>query len=303
MSGSSPDSLTGFVNLWKPEDMTSSDAVCIVRGVLSRVIGGRQKAGHLGTLDPLARGVLPIALGKATGLFDLLAFKTKRYTAQFTFGSATDTLDRGGKTVSSGGYIPSREEIEAVLPRFVGETEQIPPAYSAKSVDGKRAYAYARQGIEPQLPPKRVNVSSFVLVGGKEGVYDFEIECGGGTYIRALARDVAAALGTTAYMSALTRTQSGPFTAQNAVGLDDFRSDPEMYVLPACFALSAYPEIGLNADETAKILNGIRVTPSMSMSGGATEVTGNLFRVNSAVGSLLGVGEYTKDGLRLKIRL
>ena len=97
MRGSSPDSLTGFVNLAKPANMTSSDAVCIVRGVLSRIIGGKQKTGHMGTLDPLAEGVLPVALGKATRLFDVLAFKTKQYTAEFTFGKATDTLDRGGK--------------------------------------------------------------------------------------------------------------------------------------------------------------------------------------------------------------
>lgn len=138
---SSPDSVTGFVNLSKPAGMTSSDAVCIVRGVLSRAIGGRQKTGHLGTLDPLATGVLPIALGKATALFDFLAFKTKRYVAEFTFGTATDTLDRGGKTVRDGGRIPSAEEIAAVLARFTGEFMQTPPAYSAKSVNGRRAYS------------------------------------------------------------------------------------------------------------------------------------------------------------------
>ena len=177
----SPDSVTGFVNLSKPAGMASSDAVCIVRGVLSRTIGGRQKTGHLGTLDPLATGVLPIALGKATALFDFLAFKTKRYVAEFTFGTATDTLDRGGKTVRDGGRIPSAEEIAAVLARFTGEFMQTPPAYSAKSVNGRRAYSYARSGEAVELAPKLVRVDSFELIGGGEGVYEFAMECGGGT--------------------------------------------------------------------------------------------------------------------------
>lgn len=304
MSGSSPDSLTGFVNLYKPDDMTSSDAVCIVRGVLSRVIGGRQKAGHLGTLDPLAEGVLPIALGKATRLFDLLAFKTKRYKAQFTFGTATDTLDRGGKTVSVGGRIPLREEIEAVLPRFIGETEQIPPAFSAKSVDGKRAYAYARQGVAPDLPPKRIRIDSFELTGGEDGTFNFDIECGGGTYIRALARDVATALGTTAYMSALTRTRSGVFTVENSVSLDLFRNAPENCIIPVEYALTAYPEKILDGRETEKILNGIPVRCETTESLTAkSEFCEEIFRVKAEDGVLLGIGKSTKDGLKLTIRL
>lgn len=299
MRGSSPDSLTGFVNLAKPADMTSSDAVCIVRGVLSRIIGGKQKTGHLGTLDPLAEGVLPVALGKATKLFDVLAFKTKQYVAEFTFGRATDTLDRGGKVLSEGGRIPTADEIESVLPRFAGEIEQLPPAYSAKSVDGKRAYAYARQGIEPPLAPKRVTVNSIVLTGGTNGVFTFEIECGGGTYIRAIARDIAQALGTTAYMSKLTRTRSGVFTLDDAVAVDDFRAAPEKYILPAEFALGDMPEIVLNGQDAERILNGVPVRPTT-----AKEVYGGEYcRVCVRGGRLLGVGHLAMDGLRLKIRL
>lgn len=293
---SSPDSVTGFVNLSKPAGMTSSDAVCIVRGVLSRTIGGRQKTGHLGTLDPLATGVLPIALGKATALFDFLAFKTKRYVAEFTFGTATDTLDRGGKTVRDGGRIPSAEEIAAVLPTFTGEIMQVPPAYSAKSVNGRRAYSYARSGADIELPPKTVRVDSFELIGGGEGVYEFAIECGGGTYIRSLARDVAEALGTCAYMSALTRTKSGPFTAESAVTPDEFRLAPEKHIIPAEFALGGLKKITLDENSLKRALNGI---PAAA----ADVAEGEYAAVYDAHGTLAGLGLHAARGLVIKVRL
>ena len=293
---SSPDSVTGFVNLSKPAGMTSSDAVCIVRGVLSRKIGGRQKTGHLGTLDPLATGVLPIALGKATALFDFLAFKTKRYVAEFTFGTATDTLDRGGKTVRDGGRIPSAEEIAAVLARFTGEFMQTPPAYSAKSVNGRRAYSYARSGEAVELAPKLVRVDSFELIGGGEGVYEFAIECGGGTYIRSLARDVAEALGTCAYMSALTRTQSGPFTAESAVTPDEFRLAPEKHIIPAEFALSGLKKVTLGENALKRMLNGIPAA--------ATDIAdGEYAAVYDEYGALAGLGLRNARGLVIKVRL
>lgn len=293
---SSPDSVTGFVNLSKPASMTSSDAVCIVRGVLSRTIGGRQKTGHLGTLDPLATGVLPIALGKATALFDFLAFKTKRYVAEFTFGTATDTLDRGGKTVRDGGRIPSAEEIAAVLARFTGEFMQTPPAYSAKSVNGRRAYSYARSGEAVELAPKLVRVDSFELIGGGEGVYEFAIECGGGTYIRSLARDIAEALGTCAYMSALTRTQSGPFTAESAVTPDEFRLAPEKHIIPAEFALSGLKKVTLGENALKRMLNGIPAA--------ATDIAdGEYAAVYDEYGALAGLGLRNARGLVIKVRL
>lgn len=293
---SSPDSVTGFVNLSKPAGMTSSDAVCIVRGVLSRAIGGRQKTGHLGTLDPLATGVLPIALGKATALFDFLAFKAKRYVAEFTFGTTTDTLDRGGKTVRDGGRIPSAEEIAAVLARFTGEFMQTPPAYSAKSVNGRRAYSYARSGEAVELAPKLVRVDSFELIDGGEGVYEFAIECGGGTYIRSLARDVAEALGTCAYMSALTRTKSGPFTAESAVTPDEFRLAPEKHIIPAEFALSGLKKVTLGENALKRMLNGIPAA--------ATDTAdGEYAAVYDEYGALAGLGLRNARGLVMKVRL
>lgn len=252
--------LHGFVNLYKPCGMTSSDAVCIVRGALSASAGGRQKAGHLGTLDPLAEGVLPIAVGSAAKLFDYLAFKRKKYRAEFRFGVATDTLDRGGKITESGGRVPVESEIAEAARKLTGEIMQVPPVYSAKSVNGKRAYKYARCGETPTLAPRRVTVYGFELTD-RTGIdtFSFDIECGGGTYIRALARDMGEMLGTYAHMTALTRLASGVFDAGNSVTVDEFKTDPAKYVLPTEYALGSFPECRLNEAQAFKTLNGVPV--------------------------------------------
>ena len=156
--------ISGFVNFYKPSGMTSSDAVAIVRGTLSRALGEKVKAGHMGTLDPFATGVLPIGVGKAARLFDILLKKQKTYIAVIKFGTATDTLDLTGKVLSEGGVVPSREDLERVLPEFTGELMQIPPAYSAQSVGGRRAYDLARKGQDVELAPLYVNVHSLRLL-------------------------------------------------------------------------------------------------------------------------------------------
>lgn len=292
---SSPLSVTGFVNIAKPADMTSSDAVCIVRGVLSRRIGGRQKTGHLGTLDPLAEGVLPIALGKATALFDFLAFKTKEYIARFTFGRTTDTLDRGGVFLAEEGRVPTEDELKAALPRFLGDVMQVPPAYSAKSVDGKRAYDLARKGVMPELAARPVHLESIELLASNGAEFTLRIVCGGGTYIRALARDIAAELGTVAFMSALTRTRSGMFTLEDAVTMDGFRAAPEEHIIPAGRALEGLPRLVLGPKEERMIANGVPV-PSAYAAGESAAVF-------SADGGLLGLGQADEKGMRLKVRL
>ena len=292
---SSTLSVTGFVNIAKPADMTSSDAVCIVRGVLSRRIGGRQKTGHLGTLDPLAEGVLPIALGKATALFDFLAFKTKEYIARFTFGRTTDTLDRGGVFLADEGRVPTEDELKAALPRFLGDVMQVPPAYSAKSVDGKRAYDLARKGVMPELAARPVHIESIELLASNGAEFTLRIVCGGGTYIRALARDIAAALGTVAFMSALTRTRSGMFTLEDAVTMDDFRAAPEEHIIPAGRALEGLPRLVLDHKEERMIANGVPV-PSAYAAGESAAVF-------SADGGLLGLGQADERGMRLRVRL
>lgn len=210
----------GFVNVDKPSGMTSSAVVNRVKWLTGL------PCGHMGTLDPLAGGVLPVGVGNATRLFEYFLNKQKEYVAEFTFGVTSDTLDSTGELIP-GGAVPAAKEIAAVLPRFVGKLSQIPPRYSAKNINGRRGYDLARAGVDFELPPKEVTVYSFELLGPAEkaDAFRFRIRCGGGTYIRSLARDVAEALGTKAVMSALRRTQSGCFEIGNAIAFEALNED------------------------------------------------------------------------------
>ncbi len=206
--------MTGFLNIDKREGDTSTYVVNRVKGLT------KCPCGHMGTLDPLACGVLPVGIGNAARLFDYFLGKTKTYLAKFRFGVTTDSLDRESP-LKFGGRVPEREEIEKVLPEFLGEILQVPPAYSAKFIDGKRSYDLARAGKKIQLDPKKVKIERFDLID-QTGVdeFSFEIVCGGGTYIRSLARDLSKRLNTFGFMSALERTQSGVFTKQTSVPLE-----------------------------------------------------------------------------------
>ncbi len=219
--------MTGFLNIDKAEGTSSAFAVNKIKWLLDC------PCGHMGTLDPLASGVLPVAAGNAARLFEYFLKKQKTYLARFTFGATTDTLDKEGKVVV-GGRIPTADEIKAALHAFTGEIDQIPPKFSAKCVNGKRGYELARSGKDFTLPPKRVTVYSFSLLEQTdEAEFSFEIVCGGGTYIRSLARDLALALGTNGYMTGLRRTASGPFTIDNAVSLDVLTKDNVLnYLIP-----------------------------------------------------------------------
>ncbi|MBR2623454.1 MAG: tRNA pseudouridine(55) synthase TruB [Clostridia bacterium] len=246
----------GFFNVDKPSGIVSSAVVNKIKW-LSGV-----PCGHMGTLDPLASGVLPVGVGNATRLFDYFLEKEKEYVAEFTFGVDSDTLDSTGNLVQ-GGHVPDETEIAGVLPTFFGDIMQVPPKYSAKNVNGRRGYDLARAGIEFELAPKKVHIYGMELLGKKEGsedTYLIKIRCGGGTYIRSLARDIAAALGTKAVMSALRRTQSGIFTLQNAVPFDFFAQDPtvedlEKYLIPTDSVLP-YERLDLTERATVKILQG-----------------------------------------------
>lgn len=248
----------GFINVDKPSGIVSSTVVNKIKW-LSGV-----PCGHMGTLDPLASGVLPIGIGNATRLFDYFLEKEKEYIAEFTFGVDSDTLDSTG-TLVQGGRIPTEQEIKTVLPTFLGDIMQVPPKYSAKNVNGKRGYDLARAGIEFELPPKKVRIYGMELLGkaDKENTYCLKIRCGGGTYIRSLARDIAAELGTKAVMSALRRTQSGCFSIGNAIPFSVLEQDPsleelESYIIPTQDVLPL--EMLSVADKNfEKIFNGLSI--------------------------------------------
>ena len=219
--------MNGFINVLKPVGATASDVVVCVKHVLHE-----KKVGHLGTLDPGASGVLPVAIGQGAKLFNFLTNKVKYYRAFFTFGVTTDTLDSYGVVTERSEVLPTAEQLTAVLKQFVGKIEQIPPTYSAISVGGVRAYKLAREGVEVQLKTRPVEVYSFELIKQQSpSTFVVDIKCSGGTYIRSLARDVAAACGTVGYMSALIRLQSGCFEIKDAYTLDEIREKKQACVL------------------------------------------------------------------------
>ncbi len=243
--------MTGFVNVFKPEGVGSTKAVGRVKYLT------KTPCGHMGTLDPLACGVLPVGVGNAARLFDYFLQKEKRYSARFVFGATTDTLDREGVVVR-GGRIPDAQEVEAALPAFAGEIMQTPPRFSAVSVNGKRGYDLARSGAAFEPSAKRVRISSVTLTGQTApDEFAFEIVCGGGTYIRSLARDLAAALGTQGYMSYLQRTASGPFTVQTAVPLDELTAENIASHLIPTDSVLPFPVLE-GADE--RIFHGVGVS-------------------------------------------
>jgi len=246
--------MTGFINVNKACGASLAKEVSVIK----RLTG--MPCGHMGTLDPMADGVLPVAIGNAARLFDYFLDKKKKYLATFKFGCDSDTLDTTGNVENNVGHIPTAEQIREVLSEFVGEIMQIPPKYSAKNIDGKRGYELARAGVEFDIPPKKVTIYSVEL---KENIsddsYTFEIECGGGTYIRSIARDLGKRLSTCAIMSALTRTQSGVFTLGNSVCTANLtRESIEKSIIPTESVLS-FDSIYPTERQAFKLFNGLSV--------------------------------------------
>lgn len=248
----------GFFNIDKPSGITSSTVVNKCKWLTGT------PCGHMGTLDPLASGVLPVGVGNATRLFDYFLEKEKEYIAEFTFGVTSDTLDSTGERIL-GGTIPSETDISAVLPTLIGEVSQMPPKYSAKNINGHRGYELARAGVEFELKPKLVKIYGIELLGKSENetAFRFKINCGGGTYIRSIARDLATALDTQALMSALYRTKSGIFTVDKSIPYSLFEQDPtveelENYLIPTQ-AVLPYESLVVTGKGDEKIFNGLAV--------------------------------------------
>lgn len=213
--------INGVIVLNKPTGMNSMTAVNIVKRILNV-----KKAGHLGTLDPFAGGVLPVAVGKATKLFDSHLKDSKTYRAVFKFGLETDTFDSDGRITAQKNDIISKEQIEVALKSMIGIIEQIPPAFSAKKINGKRAYELARAGEQVVLKPKSITIYSFDLICEIEkNTFLFEICCSGGTYIRSCCRDLASALNTVGVMVGLIRTESGKYNISESILLDEVNEE------------------------------------------------------------------------------
>jgi tRNA pseudouridine55 synthase len=249
--------VSGWVCLDKPLGLTSTQAVGRVRRAFNA-----QKGGHAGTLDPLATGVLPIALGEATKTVPFLVEADKAYSFTVRWGVETATFDAEGAVTATSDVRPSAARIEEALAAFVGEIDQVPPAYSAIKVDGERAYDLARDGVEVELAARRVTIHSARLVATPDADHAaFEMACGKGTYVRALARDLAAALGTCGHVAELRRTRVGPFDTVRAIRLESLedlcdRGDPLEALLPVETALDDIPELAVTAEDAFRLSQG-----------------------------------------------
>ena len=285
----------GWLILDKPEGLGSTQAVSAVKRALREGGYPKVKVGHGGTLDPLASGVLPIALGEATKLSGRMLNADKVYEFTIAFGVETDTLDAEGEMIATSEMRPTIAEIEAILPRFTGEIEQVPPAYSALKIEGKPAYARARRGEELEMKPRKVIIhsltqiyrhsresgypASFQGVGRREEKLDPHVRGGDGTglehvtltarvskgtYIRSLARDIARAVGTVGHVAMLRRTRAGPFTLNSAISLDKMAKlanarGLEQALLPLAAGLDDIPALLVTPDQARLLRQGRKV--------------------------------------------
>ncbi|MCD8004377.1 MAG: tRNA pseudouridine(55) synthase TruB [Oscillospiraceae bacterium] len=227
--------MDGIVIVDKPAGWTSMDVCARLRGVFRQ-----RRAGHAGTLDPMATGVLPVFLGRATRAVEYAAGGDKEYLATLRLGVITDTQDTTGRVLERRAVTVSQAELEALLPRFTGEIEQIPPMYSAVKQGGKKLYQLARQGLEVERKPRRAVIRALELTGGGPEEYGLRVLCGKGTYIRTLCHDLGAALGCGGAMSSLRRTMAAGYTLADAVPLEEILSAPDPAALlrpvDSCFA-------------------------------------------------------------------
>jgi len=247
----------GIIPINKPTGWTSFDVVNKIKFTLRQLYGKNMpKVGHLGTLDPMATGVLLVTVGSATKLFDLMQQKHKTYIAEFIFGKETDTLDITGSIISESAKIPTENEIKNVLNLFVGEIEQMPPKYSAKLINGKRAYELARNNIEFELKPKKISIFGINFISYINNVLKLEIECGSGTYIRSIGRDIAYKLGCFATMTSLVRTQIDQFKLENCYDIKQISCDSLDNNTIKINDVLSLKELSLSNEESGKILNG-----------------------------------------------
>jgi tRNA pseudouridine55 synthase len=262
----------GWIILDKPVGLGSTQAVGAVKRALREAGEPKTKVGHGGTLDPLASGILPIALGEATKLAGRMLDATKAYDFTIRFGEETDTLDLEGKVVATSDARPTRSDIEAILPRFTGPIRQTPPAFSALKVDGKRAYDLARAGEEVTLEERNVTVHSLSILDTAGDEATLSATVSKGTYIRSLARDIAHALGTVGHVTMLKRTRAGPFTLEKAISLD-FLNDAAKarqltrMVLPLTAALDDIPALPVTPEQAQLLRHGQQLVGIPAMPG------------------------------------
>jgi tRNA pseudouridine55 synthase len=255
----------GWLILDKPLGLGSTQAVGAVKRALREAGYGKAKVGHGGTLDPLASGVLAIAIGEATKLAGRMLDSDKIYDFTVTFGTETDTLDLEGAVSATSEVRPTRAEVESVLPRFTGPIEQAPPAYSAIKVDGQRAYDRARAGEAVEMKKRAVTIHALSILKGDADSATLTAHVSKGTYIRSLARDIAYALGTVGHVTMLRRTKAGPFALKDAISLDILHEAARaraiaQHMLPLTAGLDDIPALSVTPEQATALRQG-RILP------------------------------------------
>ena len=283
--------MNGFYNIYKPEGYTSRQIVNKISYILKKQFNIK-KAGHLGTLDPMATGVLPIAVGNCTRFFEYSLSKDKTYNAVFDFGYDTDTYDRTGVKLNTTTNIPKLEEIKNIIPLFLGRQEQIPPEYSAKSINGVRAYKLAREGVKVELKPSIIEIKEIKILSYFENKLELTIECGSGTYIRSICRDMATKLNSLATMISLVRTKSGNFMIEETHTIEEIEANPEKFLLSSDFLINNMQKKIVSEYEYKRLMYGQEIHV------GSGEDIALYYN-----GTFLGYGCDTNGGFKFKIRL
>jgi tRNA pseudouridine55 synthase len=257
--------INGWLVIDKPQGMTSTHVVNVVKRLTNA-----QKVGHGGTLDPLATGVLPIAMGEATKTVAYIMDARKAYDFRLRLGEERDTDDSTGVVIAASDSRPDDAAIRAMLPRFVGTIQQVPPRYAAVKIQGERAYDIARRGETVELAPREVRIDALELTGRPDPDHaDFRMTCGKGAYVRAIARDLGQALGCCAHVAALRRTEVGAFSVENGVSLDALAGIVEHETLPQILvpvstALAGIPALAVTEPQALRLQSGqaVRLAPA-----------------------------------------
>lgn len=280
--------MTGIICVNKDSDITSFGVVAKVRGIT-----GERKAGHTGTLDPMATGVLPVMLGGATRFLDFLPDSDKGYRASFILGKTTDTLDITGNVVREYDVTADKADVEALLSKFRGTITQVPPMYSAVSVDGKRLYELARKGVEVERPSRQVEIKKLELIDYNENEYTIDVICSKGTYIRTLIDDIGRALGCGAVMTKLERTLAMGFETADCVTIEqlqqrkDNQSGFDDILIDIEKILSPYASVYVSEAQARRFSNG----GALSLDRIRKNLSNELYRVYAPDGLFLGLGE------------
>jgi len=292
MGSSAYRDVDGILILDKPIGASSNQALQRVRKLFNA-----RKAGHCGSLDPLATGVLPICLGEATKFSSYLLGANKSYRALCRLGQTTTTGDAEGEVLETAAVSVDASQIEEVLPRFIGEIDQVPPMYSALKHEGKRLYQLAREGKQVERQPRRIEIFRLELLSFDGVNMEIDVSCSKGTYIRTLAEDIGKQLGCGAYLAALHRSRVGSFDESEALTMEHLQNlrqlrdgdSLEQVLLPVSAALAGFPEVVLDESDSLDIRCGKRVAPGIGVVPG-------LCRLSTEEGTFIGLGEVAADG-------